>query len=199
MNQSSAALRLGYLGPEGQVSWWRNQMPGSSLCRVLVVVFIMVFSVSALANTLNEATRAKFLDIQKSMHAVFADLADTRRGMKAELMRDSNLDWCLASIMTDLNEVASVTEKIELSVYFSSRMLDARDERIVNESISAELGEDIKYVSNKRKLVNEAVGLCSYNVVAVTRAQQIASLMSDLLAAMQSMRTLLMHQPVPSR
>jgi len=133
------------------------------------------------------------------MHAVFADLADTRRGMKAELMRDSNLDWCLASIMTDLNEVASVTEKIELPVYFLSRMLDARDERIVNESISAELGEDIKYVSNKRKLVNEAVGLCSYNVVAVTRAQQIASLMSDLLAAMQSMRTLLMHQPVPSR
>ena len=64
------------------------------------------------------------------MHAVFADLADTRRGMKAELMRDSNLDWCLASIMTDLNEVASVTEKIELSVYFSSRMLDARDERM---------------------------------------------------------------------
>jgi hypothetical protein len=171
----------------------------SHLSHVFFGVGIFLFSVAAPANTLDDATRARFLDLEKRMHALFADLIDTRQGMKSQLLRDSNLNWCLTSIMTDLNEVASVAEKIGLSAYFSSRMLDVRDEWIVNESISVELGEDIRYVSNKRSLVNETAGMCSYNAAAVVRAQQIASLMSELLAAMQSMRTLLARQPAPSR
>jgi len=84
--------------------------------------------------------------------------------------QDSELDWCLTHLTSDLIEVDLITGQMESSVYFSSRMVDIRDELIVHERLSEELPHEIIYIPSSRSDINGVAGVCSYNALIVARA-----------------------------
>jgi hypothetical protein len=65
-------------------------------------------------------------------------------------------------------------------------MNDKSDEKTVVDMLNEEAAEVLKYLDEDRRTINSTAGYCSWNNVAVAKAQEILSLYSEATSVVRS-------------
>jgi hypothetical protein len=147
-------------------------------------IFISTFVVFCLANAdaLDASDNARMGNLVRKAIQLRQDVVNVQSGGS----HGGNAWECLNELSHNLETVSLRIDGLRSIVFIASSMVDNSDEQAVLKVLNEDATSFLKFVERGRKGINLTAGYCSWNSVAVAKAQEILGFYDEATSDVRS-------------
>jgi hypothetical protein len=155
-------------------------MNATMLFRQITIVAFFVICITS-ADAIDASDYTRFSNLGKKLLQLRRDITNVQRTQTGGQGFE-----CLKDLYNNLEVVSEQIDKLRVMVIIALSMNDKADKQTVVQMLNDEAGDVLQYLDEDRRAINSTAGYCSWNNVAVAKAQEILSLYSESTTLVRS-------------